>query len=728
MATKSPVTGHTYTHNNNNMHNQLHNHNQGHSHDHHQDPKTTTYRERLRQAVNKSKTSEEIVSKPAAACYQPTDLTRLLAMPAHSYSAVKKAFNSRPCIKSRSRTWTPASGLDLLPKLNQGTKGTGALSAQAASRIATTTRTGNIAPSVERSKLNTQFQVGFSMAYGHSIELNMENKTIKDGNAIDSGTYIFDSDELPYASVVDKDWRGKLCEECLRNLPVGDDGDAVLECRSCPRLTDGSGGDGEDLELRPAKFCSRECLELAWRTWHGYECKFMEELDQFEQDTRLALRIFWRNGQEGVRLITSEAAETNTSSIDTLTSKAAGLSLNNNNINSVNKVDEANRKPRVHSKDGSQVSIQELYHNFDRLPPKTQMALLIKAHYIQELMGLSKNAARELAQIQALVKFNSFAIKSKIYQDADGDGRICHQEEYAVGSGVYLLASMFNHSCAPNAMVVFGMHGKTSLRDGLETIPGGGDKGVDPRVLNVLTSKSLKAYGSVPTQVEISYGPTGGRMPTEERKECLRQKYLFDCNCSACNDRYAETLRKRVFKCQKGNYACRPMLGDEEECPSCGEKVDYNTRNKMMQLIAQLLGDASDPTLPLSRRLTLLKTLEVSQSRLFVDTYIIYGHTCDQLAMVYTQSGDLGQGTQWCRKALKAVMVNFPHDSIEVAQETLKLAGLLFNNQQHKEALKHVQAAIVLYRGHYGAESKEPDLLELYKMEEVLKSTIKEYY
>lgn len=49
-------------------------------------------------------------------------------------------------------------------------------------------------------------------------------------------------------------------------------------------------------------------------------------------------------------------------------------------------------------------------------------------------------------------------------------------------------------------------------------------------------------------------------------------------------------------------------------------------------------------------------------------------------------------------------------------------------SQQHKEALKHVQAAIVLYRGHYGAESKEPDLLELYKMEEVLKSTIKEYY
>lgn len=46
-------------------------------------------------------------------------------------------------------------------------------------------------------------------------------------------------------------------------------------------------------------------------------------------------------------------------------------------------------------------------------------------------------------------------------------------------------------------------------------------------------------------------------------------------------DRYAETFRKRVFKCQKGSYACRPMLDDEDECPTCGEKVDRASRNKV---------------------------------------------------------------------------------------------------------------------------------------------------
>ncbi|KAF9131280.1 SET and MYND domain-containing protein 4 [Mortierella sp. 14UC] len=699
---------------------------QPHTHDHHHDPKTNTYRERLRQAANRTRTPEEIVGKPAAACFQNNDLTRLLALPTHSYSAIKTAFNAKPCLVSRSRNWSPPANLDPLPKPTLGTS------------ITTTTQQGNTgthkksaaAPGIN-SKLDSHFRVGFSMAYGHSIELNMEAQAIKDGSPLDSGTYIFDRDEMPYASVIDREWRGKLCVECLRTLPSlvggakrGGGGFElkVLECGSCPRSTGST--DSEGKELGPAKFCSQTCLEQAWRTWHGYECKFAGELDQFEQDTRLALRIFWRNCHEGVRLVSGDSAESPFSNIDTLTSAASGLSLNANS----NSIDAANRKPRVRSKDGAQISILDLYHNFDRLAPKTQMAFLVKAHYLQELMGLPKNAARELAQIQALVQFNSFAIKSKASEAKDeGSLPIDHLKDFSVGSGVYLLASMFNHSCAPNAMVVFGGQAKASLRDGQVSSAGGGGenvKDIDPRVLNVLTSKVLKAYGSVPAQVEISYGPTGGRMATEERKECLQQMYLFECNCSACNDRYAETFRRRVFKCQKNGYSCRPMLEDEEECPTCGEKVDYNARNKMMKLIAQLLGETSNPTLPLSRRLTLLKTLEVSQARLFVDTYTIYGHVCDQLAMVYTQSGDLGQAVQWCRKALKVVMVNFPHDSIEVAQETLKLAGLLFNNQQHKEALKHVQTAIVLYRGHYGAESKHPDLLELYQMEGFLKPIV----
>lgn len=177
----------------------------------------------------------------------------------------------------------------------------------------------------------------------------------------------------------------------------------------------------------------------------------------------------------------------------------------------------------------------------------------------------------------------------------------------------------------------------------------------------------------------------------------------------------------------------------------------------MHQLMGRLLADSQDPSLSPSAQLTLLKTLESAQSKLFVNTSMLYGNTCDQLAMVYAQSGDLSQSIEWCKKALKVVVVHFPHDSIEVAQETLKLAGLLFNkyaiarflfislslhfrvlspgtnfyayvkthSSQPKEAMKQIRIAITLYKGHYGAASKHPDLLELYEMERVLEPIVR---
>lgn len=93
----------------------------------------------------------------------------------------------------------------------------------------------------------------------------------------------------------------------------------------------------------------------------------------------------------------------------------------------------------------------------------------------------------------------------------------------------------------------------------------------------------------------------------------------------------------------------------------------------------RLVSDSEDPTLTPTKRLKVLHTLESSQSKVFMNTHILYGHTCDRLAQAYAEAGDLPKSIEWCIKAHKVILVHFPHDSIEVAQETLKLAGLLFN-------------------------------------------------
>ncbi|KAF9578680.1 SET and MYND domain-containing protein 4 [Lunasporangiospora selenospora] len=166
------------------------------------------------------------------------------------------------------------------------------------------------------------------------------------------------------------------------------------------------------------------------------------------------------------------------------------------------------------------------------------------------------------------------------------------------------------------------------------------------------------------------------------------------------------------------------MTEKATKCPTCGAEIDTQGRRKLHKLMSNLMAETQNPTLTLPQQLTVLKTLESTQSKVFVNTFILYGNTCDQLAMIYAEMGDLNQSIDWCKKAYKVVMVHFPHDSIEVAQETLKLAGLLFNNMQPKEAMKYVQQAITLFKGHYGANSQHPDLLELYEMEAVLKTVL----
>ncbi|KAF9276134.1 SET and MYND domain-containing protein 4 [Mortierella alpina] len=580
-----------------------------------------------------------LLDKPVSACYAPGDIDTLLALPEPDLLSVKEAFQPKriPAIRA-----TTPSGLAPVPELSFAT--------------------GDQGGSISRAVLSPPFRIGFSKSHGHAVQLDKDAiaGSPKSGK-VDAGTFLFVQDELPYACVIEAVWKGKLCEECLRFLPIKER--KVVNCPGCEE----DGGQ--------ALFCSQECLSQAWKSWHGYECAYQKVLDQLCQKTRLALRTYWRDSQNHLQLLPSTSSADAT--VSSLTSAAAGLSLGNHNT------------PRVTDADGSTILPTQLCSNFAQLDSVRAMSFLMTGYYLEHLFSLPPGSALELAHLQALIQFNSFAIKSRVTEARDGSGVVNRVEDFSIGSALYLLASMFNHSCAPNAMVVFGGDGrgsedesKTSSRTSV----------TDPRAINVITTSTLKMDKDVPVLIEISY---------------------------------AGTITKKIYKCPSKGYACRAMAEEDVKCPTCGAEVDMAARRKMHQLMGRLLADSQDPSLSLSAQLTLLKTLESAQSKLFVNTSMLYGNTCDQLAMVYAQSGDLSQSIEWCKKALKVVVVHFPHDSIEVAQETLKLAGLLFNNSQPKEAMKQIRIAITLYKGHYGAASKHPDLLELYEMERVLEPIVR---
>ncbi|KAG0206463.1 Enoyl-CoA hydratase [Mortierella sp. GBA30] len=682
MVTMQSKDAHTHQHWDGNGHNYNHPHAQ------------------LAQTFHEKQGSSSHLEKPVASSFKPGAVDMLLSLPEPELASVKEAFVKRTIPRKNLGSTLPRPEPVPLPKISFPKD--------------ENPRTGDI--SLSSAALDPSFRIGFSKIYGHAVELNKDNilEHSKKGK-VESGTFVLENDELPYACVIEPVWKGKLCEECLRQLP--EDKSKIMVCPGCsePSL-DGSGqsiAPGQQSRFEKAKeeggqsptlFCSHRCRQAAWNSWHGYECAFQEELVQLGQRTRLALRVYWKICCDHRHTLSESSA----SNLSPPTNAVAGLSLDSSS-------------PRITDANGSGILPTQLCDNFTQLDNQRAMSFIMTGYYLQQLLELTEDAALKLARLQALVQFNSFSIKARVNDAREGSGAVSHVEDYSIGSALYLLTSMFNHSCAPNAMVVFGEDGRNSrnkLKEALDT------RGHDPRAINVLTTSALKVDNNLPVLVEISYGPQGGRMATEERRAYLRRSHLFECNCSACNDRYAETITKKIYKCPKNGYACRPMTEKDVKCATCGAEVDMVARRRIHQLMGRLLAESQDPSLSLDAQLTLLKTLENAQAKVFVNTCMLYGNTCDQLAMIYAQSGDLTQSIDWCKKALKVVVVHFPHDSIEVAQETLKLAGLLFNNSQPKEAVKQIRIAITLYKGHYGAGSNHPDLLELYEMERILKPIV----
>ncbi|KAF9433997.1 hypothetical protein BGZ76_008713, partial [Entomortierella beljakovae] len=432
-----------------------------------------------------------LFDEPVKACYEQDSLPILLTLSETDMVSIKEAFINPP-IKNKPRDQeqldrASAAGLDPLP--DYGSVIASASKEKEKEKDGNNNNGGGGGDSAvvdndnDKNQLGQQFQIGFSKQHGHSIELSNDNSNGYIGpRKVNSGTFILQKDEMPYACVIQNVWKGKLCEECLRVLPTNHD--EVVECPLCRS----EGGEGGTQKAHTStRFCSKACLQEAWKSWHGYECLYTSDLSKLRQQTRLALRIYWKNIHSSLSL-SAPSQESETES-DLIIAAMTNINLNSS-LNG----------PRVNIKDGSALKPSQLCHNFKELDSSSKISYLMTGYYLERLLDLPEGSALELAYLQTLVRFNSFAVKSRVSESVEGDDSATMQlNDYTVGSALYLLASMFNHSCAPNAMVVFGRDGRNSSGSNRKV-----KSNPDPRLINVITTRTLKVDPDLPVQVDIS--------------------------------------------------------------------------------------------------------------------------------------------------------------------------------------------------------------------------------
>ncbi|XP_045460738.1 histone-lysine N-methyltransferase SMYD3 [Harmonia axyridis] len=131
---------------------------------------------------------------------------------------------------------------------------------------------------------------------------------------------------------------------------------------------------------------------------------------------------------------------------------------------------------------------------------------------------------------------------------------ICNEEQQVLGTGLYLGASVLDHSCDPNAVAIF-----------------------EGTTIHVRALKPMEYLNW--SEVFISYIDT--LSTTEERIEDLKRVYYFTCQCQRC---LTPVLEESAAACP--NINCdNPITSIEvQDCSKCGAPVTKNFIDKYKEV------------------------------------------------------------------------------------------------------------------------------------------------
>ncbi|KAL0086108.1 hypothetical protein F4703DRAFT_1980532 [Phycomyces blakesleeanus] len=275
-------------------------------------------------------------------------------------------------------------------------------------------------------------------------------------------------------------------------------------------------------QCRAAYFCNVSCFKNAWLGYHQFVCKASstsasnkaassEDPDTLDAEMleRVALNVGRYNQKEkNDRDAFGEEGERQEETVDV--TMEAFLSLMGHVEDQPKNV--LNRYKRI--ADG-----------------------VLKKPYIASL-GLSQ---QQLVEFLCWFQCNNFSIQDN--------------QMFTIGEGTYPVASLFNHSCRPNAVAMF-----------------------DGALLNI------RAIVDIPSGEEVTIAYIDAAHSRTVRQKTLREKYFFNCDCVRCTD---NTFFGQIDT----------MLGEEETDWDRAQRVldPSNTKDNLRQEIAkQVEGDSWD--------------------------------------------------------------------------------------------------------------------------------------
>lgn len=375
-------------------------------------------------------------------------------------------------------------------------------------------------------------------------------------------------------------------------------------------------------------YCSSNCQKEEWKL-HQLECRAMAALTEDRKKMltptiRLMVRLALKRKLQNEKVIPSSSID-NYNLVDGLESH-------------ISKVDE------------------------NQLVLYAQMANLVSL-----ILPFIELDLKEIAQT-----FSKFACNAHT---------ICDPELRPLGTGLYPVISIINHSCVPNAVLIFD--GRTAYVRALQPI-------------------------NKDEEVSISYIETA--TVTKKRNNDLKQ-YFFTCTCPRCVKGFDEDALLEGFRCK--NQACDgfllPNSGKKAyTCQKCGASRDVEEIKNMRSEILQL-SDKASSFLSSGNKAeagSIYKIIEQLERNLYHAFSTTLLHTCETLLKIYLELQDWWTALTYCRLTIPVYERVYPpfHPMIGLQFYTCgKLEWLL---EFTEDALKSLTRAADILKVTHGVKSQ----------------------
>ncbi|ORY92201.1 hypothetical protein BCR43DRAFT_497957 [Syncephalastrum racemosum] len=257
----------------------------------------------------------------------------------------------------------------------------------------------------------------------------------------------------PLGAVPLKANRHEFCNYCFRKLGQQYPPAALQRCSRC----------------KAAYFCDMQCFKNAWLSYHQFVCQppaandTQDENNEDQEDQELDLEMTERVALNVARYEERRAAQPT--------------------------VEEEVEDETVEVTMEAFSSLME--HREDH--PKHLLAHYEQVARTALAKSYIKASAEDLIRYQCRFRCNNFAIYD--------------EQLFTIGEGTYPVASLFNHTCRPNAAIIF---------DGALLV--------------------IKAIEDILPGQEVSIAYVDVAHARQPRLQSLQDKYFFTCTCPRCTD------------------------------------------------------------------------------------------------------------------------------------------------------------------------------------------------